>query len=117
MSDETKGVTLNAETVKTIMEYLKVTDDYMFVVRDKSAKQDDIDKVGKKIHKLGLQLRRILTPDIIYCSFCSKGHNEVKKMIAGYDGYICDECVELSMEIVSEDTEQVKDKGENKDDK
>jgi ATP-dependent protease Clp ATPase subunit len=38
-------------------------------------------------------------------------------MIAGYDGYICDECVELSMEIVSEDTEQVKDKGENKDDK
>ena len=37
------------------------------------------------------------------CSFCNKGQEEVKKMISGPDAYICNECVELCNEILTED--------------
>ena len=37
------------------------------------------------------------------CSFCGKGHNEVKKLIAGPNVYICDECVELCNDIIAEE--------------
>ena len=46
-----------------------------------------------------------LTPDssVPNCSFCNKGQEEVKKMIAGPEAYICNECVELCNEILNED--------------
>ena len=37
------------------------------------------------------------------CSFCTKGQNEVRKLIAGHGVYICDECVDLCYQIVRED--------------
>ncbi|MEA3422266.1 MAG: ATP-dependent Clp protease ATP-binding subunit ClpX, partial [Bacillota bacterium] len=37
------------------------------------------------------------------CSFCGKSQEQVKRLIAGPDVYICDECVHLCMEIISED--------------
>ena len=37
------------------------------------------------------------------CSFCGKTQEQVKKLIAGPDVYICDECVELCNEILDED--------------
>ena len=37
------------------------------------------------------------------CSFCGKNQDEVEKLIAGPDVYICDECIELCNEIVLED--------------
>ncbi|MBN2259614.1 MAG: ATP-dependent Clp protease ATP-binding subunit ClpX [Clostridiales bacterium] len=37
------------------------------------------------------------------CSFCGKSQDQVKRLIAGPDVYICDECVHLCMEIISED--------------
>ncbi len=37
------------------------------------------------------------------CSFCGKTQDQVKRLIAGPDVYICDECVHLCMEIISED--------------
>lgn len=41
---------------------------------------------------------------IVRCSFCGKAEGQVRKMIAGPSGiYICDECVELCMEIIQED--------------
>jgi ATP-dependent Clp protease ATP-binding subunit ClpX len=43
------------------------------------------------------------------CSFCGKGHNEVKKLIAGPTVYICNECVELCNEIIA-DTLQEEEK-------
>lgn len=46
---------------------------------------------------------------ILRCSFCGKGQDEVKKLIAGPMVYICDECVGLCNEIIDEDM-QVKDK-------
>lgn len=36
------------------------------------------------------------------CSFCGKGHNEVKKLIAGPTVYICNECVDLCNEIIAD---------------
>ncbi|NCX94524.1 MAG: AAA family ATPase, partial [Gammaproteobacteria bacterium] len=39
----------------------------------------------------------------LYCSFCGKSQNEVKKLIAGPSVYICDECVHLCTDIVKED--------------
>ncbi len=42
----------------------------------------------------------------IKCSFCGKGHDEVRKLIAGPTVYICDECVELCNEIIAEELYQ-----------
>src|SRR3974390_3870431 len=39
----------------------------------------------------------------LYCSFCGKSQHEVRKLIAGPTVFICDECVELCMEIISEE--------------
>ncbi|MBU0484734.1 MAG: ATP-dependent Clp protease ATP-binding subunit ClpX [Proteobacteria bacterium] len=39
----------------------------------------------------------------VLCSFCGKGQDEVKKLIAGPTVYICDECIELCNDIVKED--------------
>jgi len=41
--------------------------------------------------------------DILRCSFCSKSQNEVKKLIAGPTVYICDECVDVCIEIIADD--------------
>ncbi len=42
--------------------------------------------------------------DDIYCSFCGKSQNEVRKLISGPNGiYICDECVDICSEIIDED--------------
>ena len=41
-----------------------------------------------------------------HCSFCGKSQDEVGKLIAGPDVYICDECIELCNEIVHEEQEQ-----------
>jgi len=43
--------------------------------------------------------------DIIHCSFCGKSQKDVKKLIAGPGSYICDECVALCAEIISEDAD------------
>lgn len=43
------------------------------------------------------------TPELIYCSFCGKNQEEVKKIIAGNNVFICNECVELAQEIIREE--------------
>ena len=42
----------------------------------------------------------------LYCSFCGKSQHEVKKLIAGPTVFICDECVELCMDIIKEEHKQ-----------
>jgi len=42
----------------------------------------------------------------LYCSFCGKSQNEVRKLIAGPAVFICDECVELCNDIVSEEAQE-----------
>lgn len=41
--------------------------------------------------------------DNLYCSFCGKNQNDVKKLIAGPAVYICDECIQLCGEIITEE--------------
>ncbi|MCD7779491.1 MAG: ATP-dependent Clp protease ATP-binding subunit ClpX [Candidatus Gastranaerophilales bacterium] len=51
------------------------------------------------------------------CSFCGKTQEQVKKLIAGPDVYICDECVELCNEILDEEFLENKEKTEDKETK
>jgi ATP-dependent Clp protease ATP-binding subunit ClpX len=44
------------------------------------------------------------TKNTLYCSFCGKSQHEVRKLIAGPTVFICDECVELCMDIIGEET-------------
>src|SRR5438046_7703488 len=41
--------------------------------------------------------------DVLRCSFCNKSQRDVKKVIAGPTGYICDECVDICLDIIAED--------------
>ncbi|MCY4329497.1 MAG: ATP-dependent Clp protease ATP-binding subunit ClpX [Endozoicomonadaceae bacterium] len=43
---------------------------------------------------------------VMYCSFCGKSQNEVRKLIAGPSVFICDECVDLCNDIIKEEVEQ-----------
>ncbi|MCF6210004.1 MAG: ATP-dependent Clp protease ATP-binding subunit ClpX [Gammaproteobacteria bacterium] len=42
---------------------------------------------------------------LLYCSFCGKSQHEVRKLIAGPSVFVCDECVELCNDIISEEME------------
>jgi ATP-dependent Clp protease ATP-binding subunit ClpX len=42
-------------------------------------------------------------PSECKCSFCGKWQCQVKRLIAGQTAYICDECIELCVEVLSED--------------
>ena len=44
--------------------------------------------------------------NILYCSFCGKSQHEVRKLIAGPTVFICDECVELCMDIIKEEKQR-----------
>ena len=41
--------------------------------------------------------------DILRCSFCNKDQNDVRKLIAGPTVFICDECVDVCNDIISDD--------------
>jgi len=45
------------------------------------------------------------TQGLLFCSFCGKTQNEVRKLVAGPSAYICDECIELCRCIVEEECE------------
>ena len=59
-------------------------------------KADDLDKEDKSLP--------------YYCSFCGKSQHEVLKLIAGPKVCICDECIDLSVEIIKEAKEMKKTK-------
>ena len=44
---------------------------------------------------------------LLYCSFCGKSQHEVRKLIAGPSVYICDECVDLCNDIISEEIREI----------
>ncbi|SEQ73080.1 ATP-dependent Clp protease ATP-binding subunit ClpX [Amphritea atlantica] len=52
---------------------------------------------------------------LLYCSFCGKSQDEVKKLIAGPSVFICDECVDLCNDIIKEeiqDAEEAQEEGD-----
>jgi ATP-dependent Clp protease ATP-binding subunit ClpX len=44
--------------------------------------------------------------DVLRCSFCNKSQRDVKKLIAGPTVYICDECVDICLDIIAEDRKE-----------
>lgn len=46
---------------------------------------------------------------LLYCSFCGKSQHEVRKLIAGPSVFICDECVDLCNDIITEEMQDAKD--------
>ena len=50
----------------------------------------------------------------LYCSFCGKSQHEVKKLIAGPTVFVCDECVELCMDIIKDESKNVIKKSNDK---
>jgi len=46
------------------------------------------------------------TGDVLRCSFCNKSQRDVKKLIAGPTVYICDECVDICLDIIAEDRKE-----------
>ena len=44
-----------------------------------------------------------LSKNTLYCSFCGKSQQEVRKLIAGPAVFVCGECVELCMDIIREE--------------
>ena len=52
---------------------------------------------------------------LLYCSFCGKSQNEVRKLIAGPSVFICDECVDLCNDIIREEIQEASsEEGSNK---
>lgn len=47
------------------------------------------------------------TKSNLFCSFCNKSEQEVKRLIAGANAHICDECINLAQELISEKSIQV----------
>jgi len=45
---------------------------------------------------------------LLYCSFCGKSQHEVRKLIAGPSVFVCDECVDLCNDIISEELQEAK---------
>ena len=50
---------------------------------------------------------------LLYCSFCGKSQNEVRKLIAGPSVFICDECVDLCNDIIREEIQEAGSEGES----
>ena len=50
----------------------------------------------------------------LYCSFCGKSQDEVKKLIAGPSVFVCDECVDLCNDIIREEKVEVHEKSETR---
>lgn len=50
---------------------------------------------------------------LLYCSFCGKSQHEVRKLIAGPSVFICDECVDLCNDIITEEMQEQLDGGES----
>ena len=52
---------------------------------------------------------------LLYCSFCGKSQDEVKKLIAGPSVFICDECVDLCNDIIKEEIQDAEETQEESD--
>ena len=49
---------------------------------------------------------------LLFCSFCGKNQNEVRKLIAGPSVYICNECIDLCNDIIQEEINEVSEEKE-----
>jgi hypothetical protein len=73
----------------------------LYEVVDKAQKYDELLKIQGRF-------------DSLVCNFCGKTQHQVKKLIAGPDVYICDECVGLCTEILEEEQQKENQEEEQK---
>ncbi len=52
--------------------------------------------------------------ELLRCSFCGKLQSEVRKLVAGASAYICDECVDICIEITRDDNQNIADEAAHK---
>ena len=100
-------------TGKAMDDIQKDTDRDFFMSGEEARKYGLIDHVINNRDDLDrLEQRRPNMPkkkddnDNLFCSFCGKNQQEVKKLIAGPAVYICDECIQLCSEIIEEESEK-----------
>jgi ATP-dependent protease Clp ATPase subunit len=73
-----------------ILEKVKAAEATGAILDDEDAKEVQPSKGDEKLH----------------CSFCGKSARDVEKLIAGPEVFICDACVEISVEIIEEEKEE-----------
>lgn len=64
-------------------------------------------KIDDKWGQLMTDKRKEGSGKLLYCSFCGKSQHEVRKLIAGPSVYICDECVDLCLDIIREEIKEL----------
>jgi ATP-dependent Clp protease ATP-binding subunit ClpX len=64
---------------------------------------DEADEIERRTETRMSKVGTSDSKNTLYCSFCGKSQHEVRKLIAGPTVFICDECVELCMDIIREE--------------
>ena len=99
--------------MRPIVSRLPLDTPYFEVVAIRAVEFNIVLRAGPQVG--GLPKRRCVTEmpaaksggdsrNTLYCSFCGKSQHEVRKLIAGPTVFICDECVELCMDIIREES-------------
>ena len=76
------------------------------ITKDKKDEQLEIPSFLRNkedVHDKKSKSFEVESSDPLYCSFCGKSQHEVKKLIAGPTVFICDECVDLCVDIIKEE--------------
>jgi lipid II:glycine glycyltransferase (peptidoglycan interpeptide bridge formation enzyme) len=75
---------------------------------DDDETEEESDHESRQTPTSSAELSTDASRDELRCSFCGKGQNEVRKVVAGPSAYICDECVDLCVGIISEDARRLR---------
>ncbi len=77
--------------------------DYEIARQDLEKAIDDLRSLSGKapIYDAAANETGVVSPEPPLCSFCGKGHNQVKCMVQGNNAYICNQCLTLGYEIVN----------------
>lgn len=86
-------------STKKLQEMSERSDIWKEAVEKKMAAEDRASAAERELEAI-----RAKAKPTLYCSFCGKSQHDVKKLIAGPSTFICDECVNLCIEIVNETT-------------
>ena len=108
-----KDEKIDGEFIMDVCEYALTYNGKVFSLADDyedacsqldSWKKSDIDGLDLSLDSIAIaEFGKDIKVCHLNCTFCGKSHQEVKKLIAGPNVYICDECVELVVDIIREE--------------
>jgi len=103
-------------TGRTVEEIQKDTDRDFIMSASNGQEYGIIDQViSRHESPLGEPMaRKKGENDVLRCSFCNKNQRDVKKLIAGPTVYICDECVDICLDIIAEERDSQEQKTKSK---